>query len=45
MEIAWSLFEDLSHFIKFFKKNVNITPNVFRKNFDSTTNSLIDSID
>lgn len=34
MEIAWSLgFEDLSHFIKFFKKNVNITPNAFRKNF------------
>ncbi|MGS2738248.1 helix-turn-helix domain-containing protein [Sinomicrobium sp. M5D2P17] len=33
MEIAWSLrFEDLSHFIKFFKKNVNFTPSVFRKN-------------
>lgn len=33
MEIAWSLgFEDLSHFIKFFKKNVDLTPNAFRKN-------------
>lgn len=33
MEIAWSLgFEDLSHFIKFFKKNVNVTPSTFRKN-------------
>ncbi|RNL90128.1 AraC family transcriptional regulator [Sinomicrobium pectinilyticum] len=33
MEIAWSLrFEDLSHFIKFFKKNVSFTPSVFRKN-------------
>lgn len=33
MEIAWSLrFEDLSHFIKFFKKNVSISPSVFRKN-------------
>ncbi|RXG31835.1 helix-turn-helix domain-containing protein [Leeuwenhoekiella marinoflava] len=33
MEIAWSLrFEDLSHFIKFFKKNVKSTPSVFRKN-------------
>jgi AraC-like DNA-binding protein len=32
MEIAWSLgFEDLSHFIKFFKKNVNVTPTTFRK--------------
>jgi len=33
MEIAWSLrFEDLSHFIKFFKKNVKFTPSIFRKN-------------
>ena len=33
MEIAWSLgFEDLSHFIKFFKKNMNLTPSAFRKN-------------
>lgn len=33
MEISWSLgFEDLSNFIKFFKKNVNLTPNAFRKN-------------
>lgn len=32
MEISWSLgFEDLSHFIKFFKKNVDLTPNAFRK--------------
>jgi AraC family transcriptional activator of pobA len=31
-EIAWCLgFEDLSHFIKFFKKNADITPNKFRK--------------
>lgn len=33
IEIAWSLgFEDLSHFIKFFKKNMNLTPSAFRKN-------------
>lgn len=33
MGIAWSLgFEDLSHFIKFFKKNTNLTPSAFRKN-------------
>lgn len=32
-EIAWSLgFEGLSHFIKFFKKNVQLTPSAFRKN-------------
>lgn len=32
-QIAWSLgFEDLSHFIKFFKKNVTFTPSAFRKN-------------
>lgn len=32
-EIAWSLgFEDLSHFIKFFKKSVTLTPSAFRKN-------------
>lgn len=33
MEIAWSLgFEDVSNFIKFFRKNADITPNSFRKN-------------
>ncbi|MCU7616231.1 helix-turn-helix transcriptional regulator [Chryseobacterium sp. PBS4-4] len=32
-EISWSLgFEDLSHFNRFFKKNMNTTPSVFRKN-------------
>jgi len=32
MEIAWSLgFEDPSHFIRFFKKNVDLTPTTFRK--------------
>lgn len=32
-EIAWSLgFEDLSHFIRFFKKNIDLTPSAFRKN-------------
>lgn len=31
-EIAWSLgFEDLSHFIRFFKKNIDLTPTAFRK--------------
>jgi len=32
VEIAWCLgFEDLTHFIKFFKKKSNLTPNAFRK--------------
>jgi AraC family transcriptional regulator, transcriptional activator of pobA len=32
MEIAWSLgFEDLAHFIKFFKKSTGATPSGFRK--------------
>jgi AraC family transcriptional activator of pobA len=32
MEIAWCLgFEDLAHFIKFFKKNGHVTPSAFRK--------------
>ncbi len=32
-EIAWCLgFEDLPHFIKFFKKNQHLTPTLFRKN-------------
>jgi AraC family transcriptional activator of pobA len=32
MEIAWCLgFEDLAHFIKFFKKNAGTTPSGFRK--------------
>lgn len=34
-EIAWSLgFEDPSHFIKFFKKSSDLTPNAFRKKND-----------
>lgn len=32
-EIAWCLgFEELSHFINFFKKNVSLTPKTFRSN-------------
>lgn len=32
IEIAWCLgFEDITHFIKFFKKNTNQTPSAFRK--------------
>jgi AraC-like DNA-binding protein len=46
MEIAWSLgFEDLSHFIKFFKKSAGITPSVFRKNLVCATISPKDNTD
>lgn len=32
VEIAWCLgFEDITHFIRFFKKNSNLTPTAFRK--------------
>lgn len=32
-EIAWSLgFDDLSHFINFFKRNQQLTPKIYRKN-------------
>lgn len=35
LEISWSLgFEDLSNFIKFFKKNTKVTPNGFRKSLN-----------
>jgi AraC family transcriptional regulator, transcriptional activator of pobA len=33
-DIAWDLgYEDVSYFIRFFKKHTGLTPDAFRKNF------------